>query len=637
MGIEIIGKLTQKNNGDFKLVDLADVDYDGTGKSAKQELEKKIEEAKNSSTPYDDSAIKADINTIKTDLGTETLNTTAKDVKGAVNEVAAQYKDITNTKADKNDLQVQKSRIDNLTTLPEGSTTGDAELIDGRIGADGFIYENLGNAIRNQTFDITIAQVGKSVIGNAYKVKTSKGYPGITFKLTRQLKYKDIKNIKIVFKIQNFGDLTTAKFQCSLWRNGLNKNVGFNNSFGDTKDGEKHEFVLSADTEYTDDLIIERLVIRLNINTSKNYDFDLYDVDIYINNSRFCYFELCDIEQDVIELNKENTFYLASKKSVDDLRDIVLTQNMIGEIINAYGSATKSNLNNIVCWGDSITAGGGKGQPYPTHLQNLLGDSVKVTNNGIGGNCSGTIAFRQGSNKFTTVDEITIPSNSNETIDIQMNITSGNGKNCRNAYPIDVSIGGINGVLTWKDVYTTDTVTCSFQRKENGESKIIPKNTQVISSYKSQTDDINIIWVGRNDMAFSNPFIFNEVIENIQTMVNFLTPQMKRFLILSTTTKANSAEYKGTSAYNQIVDLNNALKRLYPYNFVDIRDYLVNKCIYDIGLTPTATDLECMANDTLPLQIMASSTDVVHPGPAAKEQIGKFLYNELVKREWVKH
>ena len=94
MGIEIIGKLTQKNNGDFKLVDLADVDYDGTGKSAKQELEKKIEEAKNSSTPYDDTEIKTDINTIKTDLGTEELTTTAKDVKGAVNEVAAQYKDI---------------------------------------------------------------------------------------------------------------------------------------------------------------------------------------------------------------------------------------------------------------------------------------------------------------------------------------------------------------------------------------------------------------------------------------------------------------------------------------------------------------------------------------------------------------
>lgn len=47
-------------------------------------------------TSYDDTEIKTDINTIKTDLGTEELTTTAKNVKGAVNEVAAQYKDIAN-------------------------------------------------------------------------------------------------------------------------------------------------------------------------------------------------------------------------------------------------------------------------------------------------------------------------------------------------------------------------------------------------------------------------------------------------------------------------------------------------------------------------------------------------------------
>ena len=40
-----------------------------------------------SSTPYDDTGIKTDINTIKTDLGTEELTTTAKNVKGAINEV----------------------------------------------------------------------------------------------------------------------------------------------------------------------------------------------------------------------------------------------------------------------------------------------------------------------------------------------------------------------------------------------------------------------------------------------------------------------------------------------------------------------------------------------------------------------
>lgn len=47
-------------------------------------------------TSYDDTEIKTDINNIKTDLGTEELTTTAKTVKGAVNEVAAQYKDIAN-------------------------------------------------------------------------------------------------------------------------------------------------------------------------------------------------------------------------------------------------------------------------------------------------------------------------------------------------------------------------------------------------------------------------------------------------------------------------------------------------------------------------------------------------------------
>lgn len=40
--------------------------------------------------------MKTDIDSIKTDLGTEELTTTAKDVKGAINEVNTQYKDIAN-------------------------------------------------------------------------------------------------------------------------------------------------------------------------------------------------------------------------------------------------------------------------------------------------------------------------------------------------------------------------------------------------------------------------------------------------------------------------------------------------------------------------------------------------------------
>ena len=53
-------------------------------------------------------------------------------------------------KANNVDLEVERKRIDSFTKLEEGSTTGDAELIDARIGANGEIYENLGDSIRTQ-------------------------------------------------------------------------------------------------------------------------------------------------------------------------------------------------------------------------------------------------------------------------------------------------------------------------------------------------------------------------------------------------------------------------------------------------------------------------------------------------------
>lgn len=57
-------------------------------------------------------------------------------------------------KAEKTDLEVEKARIDAFTTLAAGSTTGDAELIDGRVGSDGITYANVGGAIRGQVIGL---------------------------------------------------------------------------------------------------------------------------------------------------------------------------------------------------------------------------------------------------------------------------------------------------------------------------------------------------------------------------------------------------------------------------------------------------------------------------------------------------
>ena len=76
-------------------------------------------------------------------------------------------------KASEKDLIVERNRINQLTRLPEGSTTGDAELIDIRAGAGGEVFESAGSAVRYQIDKISKNRVrtGKNLFDKTLALK----------------------------------------------------------------------------------------------------------------------------------------------------------------------------------------------------------------------------------------------------------------------------------------------------------------------------------------------------------------------------------------------------------------------------------------------------------------------------------
>lgn len=91
---------------------------------------------------------KADINTWKDTKAAELsddLEAWKEEQVDEVHHVMGDYETHMNQQ-----LAVERARIDQFTRLGEGSTTGDAELMDVRVGANGTVYNNAGDSVRGQ-------------------------------------------------------------------------------------------------------------------------------------------------------------------------------------------------------------------------------------------------------------------------------------------------------------------------------------------------------------------------------------------------------------------------------------------------------------------------------------------------------
>ena len=123
------------------------------------------------------------------------------------------------------------ARMDEFTKLKEGSTTGDAELTDGRVGADGKTYTNIGGAIRGQVTDLK-SDLNTSLIRNDLNFSIT-GYLG---------KSGELHPLNTDWKSTDY--IAVNKSDINAKGNWTTCDVGFNIAFYN----DSYEFIRGANT-----------------------------------------------------------------------------------------------------------------------------------------------------------------------------------------------------------------------------------------------------------------------------------------------------------------------------------------------------------------------------------------------------
>lgn len=148
--------------------------------------------------------------------------------------------------------------------------------------------------------------------------------------------------------------------------------------------------------------------------------------------------------------------------------------------------------------------------------------------------------------------------------------------------------------------------------------------------------DTATIWIGRNDLTFDitgpDATVADHIVGGTQRLVEWLTPQVKNVMIFGLFAQPN--EPSGSARHAIVTEVNDRLRALFPGKFLSVHEYLRDYALADMGVTPTATDLTDIANDTAPTSTLAP--DVSHISKATATVIAThFVAPYLQAKGWV--
>lgn len=293
-------------------------------------------------------------------------------------------------------------------------------------------------------------------------------------------------------------------------------------------------------------------------------------------------------------------------------------------------TATKSYRSAWLAAGDSLTRGFGPGSTWPEANSwpsklNAKLSGTTVSMGAVSGYTIDEVAILIGALGVRTPTGVTIPASGGVSFTIANTI----GFRPSTSRSFTGRLAGISGTLS----VSTDGTTATFTRSSDGASTPVNPGTEFRAGNSAWPRSVLILGAGRNDIATGvsgeHATVEDHVVERTRTIINWLEPKAPRFIVWGV--PRSRSERPGTAARTTVDNINNRIKALYPTAWVDVPDWISSRAIYEVGASPTATDLQDIADGVPPESIMYDS---IHWTEAVADKLADFMYEQASYREY---
>lgn len=304
-----------------------------------------------------------------------------------------------------------------------------------------------------------------------------------------------------------------------------------------------------------------------------------------------------------------------TEMTTSDVSDIFSISDDIDVAVSLekdFSDIVIKNLNSITCWGDEYMSGAKTNElSIPTYIARNISGKYTVFNAGCYNEDINGIAERQGG-VYIEIMPIVIPS---EPMEIPVELKNMFGEDCNVHISADKN-GGLNPVYI-NGVEGTLTATghgYTFKRTSKGDELRITHPTIVKTKGSiDRNNDIQIIFVGKNQN-----YDADRLVNVYKAMVNYMNPLVKSYIIVGIA--------EGTAQSQK--ELEDKMTSEFGRHYINIRDYMANYAMAELGMTPTEEDSALMAQGSVPKSLMDGDTQFT---AEANEAIAKLICERLTE------